>query len=198
LASVQVWRSQLTANDFPPVCAMTGAPAETWRKFTFTSTPPWAFLLGALGAAAFSSRVTGYLPLTRTSSKRVTIARSVFFGFIPLAILFWVASAMVLPEPNGDATRGAIAGFLFLFGLAAFGIAIIGILVGRNSFGPSGKIIERREYNQPIVELGRVHPVFVGAVQQHQQARAAQVQAAQPPPPPRPPESPFPPGKYSY
>ena len=45
---VQIWASQLAANDFPPVCAMTGAPAEAWRKFTFSKTPPWAFWAGGI------------------------------------------------------------------------------------------------------------------------------------------------------
>ena len=40
---VQVWASQLAANDFPPVCAVTGAPVETWRKFRFSTPPPWAY-----------------------------------------------------------------------------------------------------------------------------------------------------------
>ena len=45
---VQIWASQLAANDFPPVCAMTGRPAETWRKFRFATPPDWAYALLAL------------------------------------------------------------------------------------------------------------------------------------------------------
>jgi len=197
LAKVQVWQSQLIANDFPPVCAMTGAQAEMWRKFTFTNTPAWAFMFGAIGAAAFSSRVSGYLPLTRQASKRITRVRWLFAGLIPLAIVFWVAGGIVVPAGD-DNTRAAIAGVLFLLGFAAILVGIIGILIGRNYFGPGARIIERRGQPEPLVELRRVHPAFVAAVQQHQQARAAQLRAAQPPTPPPPPESPFPPGKFSY
>jgi len=197
LAKVQVWQSQLIANDFPPVCAMTGAQAEMWRKFTFTNTPAWAFMFGAIGAAAFSSRVSGYLPLTRQASKRITRVRWLFAGLIPLAIVFWVAGGIVVPAGD-DNTRAAIAGVLFLLGFTAILVGIIGILIGRNYFGPGARIIERRGQPEPLVELRRVHPAFVAAVQQHQQARAAQLRAAQPPTPPPPPESPFPPGKFSY
>ncbi len=197
MANVQVWQSQLVANDFPPVCAMTGAPAEMWRKFTFTNTPAWAFMFGAIGAAAFSSRVSGYLPLTRQASQRITRVRWLFAGLIPLAIVLFVVGGIVSPA-DGDPTRGTIAGLLFLLGFTAILVGIIGILIGRNYFGPGARIIERRGQPEPLVELRRVHPAFVAAVQQQQQARAAQLRAAQPPPPPPPPESPFPPGKFSY
>src|SRR5437773_10863820 len=40
---VLIWSSQLRANDFPPVCAMTGAPAEAWHKFRFVTVPGWAY-----------------------------------------------------------------------------------------------------------------------------------------------------------
>jgi len=199
LANVQVWQSQLVANDFPPVCAMTGAPAEMWRKFTFTNTPAWAFMFGALGAAAFSRRVSGYLPLTRHASSRITRVRWLFVGLIPVGILFWVASAIASPGPNSsDGTASAISAFLFLLGLAAFFFSVVGILVGRNSFGPSARILDGRGQRELLVELRRVHPAFVAAVQQQQQARAAQLRATQPSTPPPPPESPFPPGKFSY
>jgi len=198
MANVQVWQSQLVANDFPPVCAMTGAPAEMWRKFTFTNTPAWAFMFGAIGAAAFSSRVSGYLPLTRQASKRITRVRWLFGGLIPLAIVFWVAGVIAVPAGD-DTIRATIAGVLFLLGFAALFVGLLGILLARNYLGPGARIIDRGGQPQPLIELRRVHPAFVAAVQQLQQARAAQSAAAQPPaPPPPPPQSPFPPGKFSY
>jgi hypothetical protein len=66
-----VWSSQLAANDFPPICVMTGAPAETWRKFRF------------------SRGATGHLPLTRASSRKVAVAR-----WIPVALV--IGSVVVL------------------------------------------------------------------------------------------------------
>ena len=122
---------------------MTGAPAETWRKFTFTSTPGWAYLFGALGAAAFSSRATGHLPLTREAAKRIALVRWVFVGLIPIAILFWIAAGIAAPSDQSDTTRGAVSGFLILFGIAAIFVAFVGVLLARSYFGPSARIIER-------------------------------------------------------
>jgi len=117
---------------------------------------------------------------------------------IPIAILFWIAAGIAAPSDQSDTTRGAVSGFLILFGIAAIFVAFVGVLLARSYFGPSARIIERRGQYQPLVELRRVHPAFVAAVQQLQHARAAQLQRTQPPPPPPPPQSPFPPGKFSY
>jgi hypothetical protein len=179
---------------------MTGAVAETWRKFNFTTTPGWSFMFGAVGAAAFSNRVSGYLPLTKASSARITNVRWLFLGLIPLSIVLFVAAGFAVPSDPNDSTRNTIAGILALLGIAGLFFALIGVFMARNYFGPSARIIERREYHEPLVEIRRVHPAFAAAVQQHQQARAAQVHAmqSQQPPPAPPPESPFPPGKFSY
>ena len=174
MASVRIAGSQLVANDFPPVCAMSGLQAETWRKFTFRETPWWALAFGLIGASAFSTRVTGHLPLTRASSRRVTLLRSFFFAFIPLAIAFWVSSALVAPSLNVDSTRSAISSWLFLAGLASFVVAMPGIVFGRNAFGPTGKVLGQYTSQPPDVDLRRVHPNFVAAVQQLQHSRVPQ------------------------
>ena len=197
MANVQVWQSQLMRNDFPPVCVMTGAPAETWRRFTFTNTPPWAFAFGAIGAAAFSQRVTGYLPMTKQVSKRINTWRWIFLGLIPVAIVLWVAGGIVAPS-NGDATQGTIAGLLFFLGIVAILAALIGAIVARSVLGPRARITEVRGAPERLIELRRVHPAFVAAVQQLQQARAAEIAQAQQAAPPSPPDSPFPPGKFSF
>ena len=73
---------------------MTGAQAETWRKFRFASTPGWAYLFLLLLCTgiglliifilmyAVSRRASGYLPLTRASSQKVALAT-----WIPLALI---------------------------------------------------------------------------------------------------------------
>ena len=61
---VQIWASQLAANDFPPVCAMSGQPAETWRKFKFATPPTWAYALlvlvclGGIGIILYAVVIT--------------------------------------------------------------------------------------------------------------------------------------------
>src|SRR4051794_32096378 len=83
---VQIWASQLTANDFPPVCAVTGRPAQVWRKFKFQTPPAWAWallvlvVLGGLGIVVFaivvyavSEKASGHLPLTFGARNRLRI-----------------------------------------------------------------------------------------------------------------------------
>lgn len=171
LASVQVWEAQLTANDFPPVCAMTGQPAEMWRKFTFTKTPPWAFFVGGvLLSAALAERVTGYLPLTHASAQKVNSMRWIFGGLIALGFLLFFVSLGV-----GANTTGPAWGLLFLASLGLMFAGLIGLVAGRGLMGPRGKLfdVQPGQY-QRLIQLDNVHPNFVAAVQQHQQARAAQ------------------------
>jgi hypothetical protein len=171
---VLIWQSQLTANDFPPVCAMTGAPAETWRRFSFATTPTWAYFLGAIAAAIFARRASGYLPLTRACRKKLTLAKWVPLGLIPLGFLLLIGGVFV--GPSGSNSIASTFGWLVFFtGFASLIVGVVGASVVRASFGPAGKVMERQpwQYDQ-LVELKRVHPAFVVAVQQHQHARAAQ------------------------
>jgi hypothetical protein len=114
-----VWSSQLAANDFPPVCAMTGAPAETWRKFTFSTFPSWAvallplICLGLLplfiGLYAVSRRATGRLPLTRASSRRVALGAGIPAGLILLAFMLGVAAVIVMAATSTSSTPSSSA-----------------------------------------------------------------------------------------
>ena len=150
---------------------MTGQPAEMWRKFTFTKTPPWAFLVGGvLLSAALAERATGYLPLTHASAQKVNMVRWIFAGLLALGFVLWVVSFVVAANSTGPAW-----GLLFLAGLGAMLAGVIGMLVGRGAMGPRGRLLDPQPgYHQRLIELSNVHPAFVAAVQQHQQARAAQ------------------------
>jgi hypothetical protein len=175
---VLIWQSQLAANDFPPVCAMTGAPAETWRKFSFSTAPPWAFWVGGvIVAALMSRRASGYLPLTRASVKRLRLFTWSFFGLLPLAVIFWIASA-ITSSVNGP-VWSAITSLLFVLGIGSIIVCLIGIVIARRLFGPTGKIFEPQpgQY-ESLIELRNVHPNFVAAVQQLQYARAQSAYAA--------------------
>jgi hypothetical protein len=171
LASVLVWQTQLMANDFPPVCAVTGSPAETWQKFTFTKTPPWAFWLGGvILSAALAERVTGYLPLTHASAQRIRTLRWIFLGLILLGFVLWVVGFVVAANSTGPLWTG-----LFFLGLGAMFAGVIGALLGRGAMGPRGKLLDQQPgYYQRLIELSNVHVAFVAAVQQHQQMRAQQ------------------------
>ncbi len=198
MAKVSVWETQLRSNDFPPICAVTGKPAEMWRRFKYTSVPAWAHLFGWAGFA-FESRTSGYLPLTRAASKRITLIRVVLAGTIPLSILLWLAGGLIAP-PNGDtdSTRDVLTGALILGGILMLMIAIVALMFGFFNYGPKARISDVSGQRDRLVELRGLHPAFVAAVKQLQAQRAAQLQAAQPVAPARPPESPFPPGKFSF
>ncbi len=168
---VLIWQPQLMANDFPPVCAMTGAPAETWQKFTFTKTPPWAFWVGgAILSAVLAERVSGYLPLTKASSKQVRTLRWIFLGLILFGFALFITSFAV-----AAGTTGPLWWLPFLVGLGALFAGAVGMLIGRRAMGPTGKLLDQQpgQYHR-LIELGNVHPAFVAAVQQHQQMRTQQ------------------------
>lgn len=189
---VRIWASQLWRNDFPPVCALTGRPAETWRKFNFATPPPWAYALlllvcaGGLGFIVYAlvitliaQRASGYLPLTRNSRRTVSLAL-----WVPVGLLIGGAISVFLAIVAGSADAGTAAA---LFGWLGAFLVFAGI-VGRLVFTPLLSVRARVSEQAPgandrIVELRNVHPAFVAAVMQLQQARAAQFA---PPPPPSP------------
>ena len=146
---------------------MTGAPAETWRKFTFSKSPPWAFWVGGvLLRAALAEHTSGYLPLTRASVNRIRTVTWIFGGLIPLAFAFFVVGVLV---------DGSLTLFFLLVGIGSLFAGLIGVLIGRSAVSPSAIIYDRQPgYYESLLELRNVHPSFVAAVQQHQQMRAQQ------------------------
>ena len=153
---------------------MCGAPAETWRKFRFSTAPPWAYLLGAIVVAAISRRASGYLPMTHACVKRLKLVTWGLFSLIPLAFVLWIAAAFVSPSGN-DSTRSAITVMLVILGVAALAIGLVGLATARRLYGPTGKVMEQQPgYYEPVIELRHVHPNFVIAVRQGQQALAGQ------------------------
>ncbi len=199
---VQVWASQLAANDFPPVCALTGAPAETWRKFRFSSPPPWAYalyvlvILGIVGMivaavvlSAVAQRASGFLPLTRASSRLVGLAVWVPVGLLIAAVALWtfVPIGAVANVDAGDPNAGTVAGLLLLLGAGLLVVGLIGRLVVTPLVCPRARVTMPPGYYDKLVEIRNVHPAFVAAVNQIHQARAAQLMQQQW-------QVPFPPG----
>jgi hypothetical protein len=163
---------------------MTGRPAETWKKFKFATPPDWTYALlvltclGGLGFIAFtivvaavSERANGFLPLTRSSGRTVTL---VFW--IPLALLIawpvcWAVALVTSGDPNASATTVGLV-WLGIFFLVA---GMIGRLVVTRFISPRAKVMELAPgHFDRIVELRNVHPLFVAAVMQRQQAQASQ------------------------
>lgn len=187
MGRVQVWASQLWANDFPPVCAMTGRPAETWKKFNFATPPDWAYALlflvclGGIGIAAFavtvaivSQRASGYLPMTRSSARTVRLAFWIPLGLLIAWPVTW-AIAAIFGFSSNDSTATTIAAVFFWLGLLLLVAGLVGRLLITRLVSPRAKVMPVPPgQSDRIVELRNVHPVFVAAVQQHQHARAAQ------------------------
>jgi hypothetical protein len=165
---------------------MTGRPAETWKKFKFATPPDWTYALlilvclGGLGFIAFtivvavvSQRASGFLPLTRSSSRTVTLA-----FWIPVVLLItWPVSwaiAVIFRLSSSDPTASAIAGVSFWLGVLFLVAGLIGRLVVTPLISPRAKVRELAPgQNDRIVELRNVHPLFVAAVVQRQQAAAS-------------------------
>jgi uncharacterized Tic20 family protein len=182
---VQIWASQLAANDFPPVCAMSGQPAETWRKFKFSTPPTWTYALliliclGGIGIILYavvvtlvSQKASGYLPLTKAARNRLNIFIGVVVALLPVSfIMFFVGLAV---GSSSDSTSSAISVALVIVGVVLFVAFLVGALT-RSLFGPGARVIEPAlGQTDRLVELRRVHPAFVSAVQQQHAARMTQ------------------------
>jgi MFS family permease len=184
---VQIWASQLAANDFPPVCAMSGQPAETWRKFKFATPPTWAYALlvlvclGGIGIILYAVVITvvaqkasGFLPLTRHSSRTVALAIWVPAGLLIGWIVLWLLAAAV-GFPSSDSTVLTIAAVMFWVGLLLLIAGLVGRLLVMRMIVPRAKVMEPQPGQlDKVVELQNVSPVFVGAVHQVHAARMAQ------------------------
>jgi UPF0716 family protein affecting phage T7 exclusion len=172
---------------------MTGAPAQTWRKFRFASPPQWAYalyvliLLGVIGLliaaavlAGVSQRASGHLPLTRASSRLVGLAMWVPVFLIVAALVLWtiVPIAAGFNFDSADTNAAAIAGLIYLVGAVLLISGLVGRLVVMPLVTPRAKVIVQPGYYDKLVEIRNVHPAFVAAVNQAQQARAAQYAAA--------------------
>jgi hypothetical protein len=187
---------------------MTGAPAETWRKFRFSTAPAWAYaflillctgvglLIVFVAMYLVSRRASGHLPLTRASSHRVGLATWIPGGALLGGIVLLIAAAVVAGANSNTTTGesevgGAIAGDLAILGILALLAGIVGALVLRQVLGPRARVMDAPPgHTDRLVELRNVHPAFVAAVLQVHQARAAQYATSyQSQPPPLPPGS---------
>lgn len=180
---MQIWASQLAANNFPPVCAMTGQPAETWQRFRFVTAPAWAYAflilictgIGLLPIfilmAVVSRRASGHLPLTRASQRRVRLGTWICVDLFVLTVLLWIGAAVISSIWPDNSTVSVIVGVAVSVGLLSLLAGFAGWLLVRPRFGPGGRVLDRpagaQEY---LVELRRVHPAFVAAVNQQHSA----------------------------
>src|SRR5260221_14606548 len=184
---ITIWASQLAANDFPPVCAVTGRPVEVWRKFKFSTPPGWAYALlilvclGGLGFILFavvinvvSQKASGFLPLTRSGRRTVNLAIWIPASLLIAWAVLWGAAAVIGASSN-DTTSANVAGVLFVVGVFAMLAGLIGRLVIAPFLTLRARVMEPMPGQlDKVVELRNVHPAFVAALQQMHAARMAQ------------------------
>jgi hypothetical protein len=103
---------------------MTGAPAETWRKFRFSTAPAWAavfllllctgfgLLLVFLAIYLVSRRASGHLPLTRAASRRVALASWIPAGLIVGSLLLGFV-ALVVYGANSSSSAPLSKGLVY-------------------------------------------------------------------------------------
>src|SRR5258706_978575 len=136
---------------------MTGAPSEVWRRFRF-ATAPAGSTWKLIGVFSISKErvISGYLPLTRKSARLLALVTWVpAIAIVAGAILAAVGAITTISSINST-----VGGVLLLLGLMlAVGAGIL-MLLTRPFIGPQGRVID----SGSIVELSRVSPTFVSAV----------------------------------
>jgi hypothetical protein len=172
---------------------MTGAPAETWRKFRFATAPTWAYIflillctgIGLIPIfiimAVVSRRASGHLPLTKATSRTISLATWIPGGLVIGTVALWILAAIV-GYSSSDQTASGLAAALVILSFVTLFAGIIGLLFIRPLMRPRAKVMEQLP-GQPdkLVELWRLHPAFVAAVNQMHQTRAEQYAAMQGP-----------------
>jgi len=160
---LRIWARQLEVGDFPPVCAVTGLPADTWRRFRIWK--PWS---------RAAPRADGHLPMTASAAK-VIAGLEIAFGFLGPAILLNAASFFIARAYRNDPDLSAIALTFGIIGLLLTAVGLTGLVIRRYFVGPLGDIQEAPPgYSDRVIEIHRVHPAFVAATNQMYAARAAQ------------------------
>jgi hypothetical protein len=169
---------------------MTGEPAETSRRFRFSTAPLWALaflFLICIGIGFFVSlplaylvgrHASGSLPVTRASNRLLEIPKWVGAASIAFWALDWILAAITfsLQHDPTNPTAALASLFLFYLGLSALALGVvlleIGFQLGALPYGPRARV-RKQEPGQPdrVVELLRLHPAFVAAVLEMQKSR---------------------------
>jgi hypothetical protein len=193
---VQIWAGQLAAKDLPMVCAMTGRPAETWRKFQFTTPSVWVVtlllvltVLDLRGPRPKVRQARGHLPLTKSASELAMLVETTSLALLPLSVLLLVGGIVIQRLNTAGLDLAAISRNLVVIGLVLL-LAFVVSAVLRNFVGLGAKVLAPPPgYGDQLVELRRVHPAFVAAVNDIHRIRAEQFQSTH-----APTNSPTPPG----
>ena len=164
---VRVWTDQFEAGQFPPVCALTGEPSETFLKFRFARYSGW-WLLGVWYTAILwiiSDRITGRLPLTNRSRRYVLLLRWVPRALLAGTLGLWILGAELgLGGQSTDPVNMSLWTAFFFVGLLAVVSGLTGALVVKPLACPRGRLRSAGRKEGDYVEISNLHPRFVAAM----------------------------------
>ena len=156
-------------------------PAWAYALLLLVCAGGLGFIAYAIAMAAVAERASGYLPLTRSSSRTVTLA-----FWVPTSLLIaWVAAwvlTVALAWSTTDPNVRTLAWVCFGLGFLLLAAGFAGRLIIAPLLRPRGKVMGMAPgQNDRLVELRNVHPNFVAALNQLYQARAAPYSPSAPP-----------------
>ena len=152
MARIAVRRDAFEQGTFPPVCCKTGRPADLSRRWEFSHTPGWMWILLLFGvfpfliATAFATeRFAGVLPWSARAESRLLVSKRLVWLFGASA----VASFLIALVAYDTLITTAIA----FAALCLIAIAVTWF------FAPNANLDGR-----DVVVLSNVHPGFVAAI----------------------------------
>ena len=152
MARIGVRRDAFEQGAFPQVCCKTGAPADLSRRWGFSDTPTWTWILLPFGifpfliATAFvTERFSGVLPMSNRAEARFQVTKRLIWLFGIAAVLCFAA---------GLGAYSAVLPIALAFA------ALCVITIGLNWFLSPNANLDGRD----VVILSNVHPGFVAAI----------------------------------
>jgi hypothetical protein len=161
VADALVSRERLFYGDLPEVCAKTGEPTSAVVSTTFERLPPWTFLLLFAGIFPFfiavlfvREKVKAKVPMTAEVVERYHGRRRwLVLGYAVIALALIVTVALQEPRIMTAGLIGVVMITVTEYRRARDWISAVGVR------------------DTPFVELRRVHPAFVAAVETHRPER---------------------------
>ncbi len=152
MARIAVRRDAFEQGTFPVVCCKTGRPADLSRRWEFSNTPSWTWILIFFGvfpfliATAFATeRFSGVLPMSNLAESRFQVTKRLFWLFGVAAFASFVLS---------------FAAFDPMFPIAFAFAALALITIALNWFLSPNANLDGRD----VVILSNVHRDFVAAI----------------------------------
>jgi hypothetical protein len=152
MARIAVRREAFEQGTFPRVCCKTGRPADLSRRWEFSNTPGWTWILLFLGvfpfliATAFATeRFSGVLPLSARAEGRLLVTKRLIWLFGAAAVVSFVL---------------ALVAYDTLIPIALAFAALCLVTIAINWFLSPNANLDGRD----VVILSNIHRGFVAAI----------------------------------